>query len=188
MIDKLFFPLFIICSILACSEVGAAQPAISALEVEITKNSIIVNSGIDNVKEFEEAVKSGIAKEIVFSIELLRSWRFWPDEFVVARKIIRVVKFDNLREQYYLYSNYGGVTAEQRFKDYDLMKNKIFTIGEVNLANIRELEPGKYYVRVVVESKSIEEPLPVGLLMHFIPEVEMRLARESMAFIVRGDR
>lgn len=186
MINKLFLPLFIVCSVLTYSEAGAAQLEISALEVEITRNSIIVNSGIDNVKEFEEAVKSGIAKEIVFSIELLRSWRFWPDEFVVARKITRVIKFDNLREQYYLLSDYGGFTSEQRFKNYDLMKEKIFAVGEVNLANIRELEAGKYYVRVIIESRSTEEPPLVGFFTHFIPEVEMRLARESMAFIVRG--
>ena len=68
------------------------------------------------------------------------------------------------------------------------MKEKVFTTGAVNLANIKELDPGSYYVRVLVESKNKEDPPVVGFLMHFIPEVEMRLAKESKSFIVRGDR
>lgn len=188
MIKKLFFPLFIVCSVLTHAIAVAAPMEVAAPEVEIKENNIIVNSGINNVKEFEETIKSGVAKEIIFKIELIRSWRFWPDEFVVAKKITRVVKFDNLREQYHVSSDYGNSLVEQHFKDYNLIKDRIFVTGAVNIANIKELDPGKYYVRVVVESKGTEEPPLVGFLMHFIPEVEMRLARESKTFIVRGDK
>ena len=188
MIKKLFFPLLIVCSVLTHAIAVAAPPEVTGPEVEIKENNIIVNSGINNVKEFETTIKSGIAKEIIFKIELIRSWRFWPDEFVVSRKITRVIKCDNLREQYLISSNYGNSLIEKHFKDYNLMKERIFTTGAVNLANIKELDPGNYYVRVVVESKSTEEPPVVGFLMNFIPEVEMRLKKESKSFIVRGDK
>lgn len=188
MIKKLFFSLLIVCSVLTHAIADAAPMEVTVPEVEIKENNIIVNSGINNVKEFEEAIKSGVAKEIIFKIELLRYWRFWPDEFVVAKKITRAIKFDNLRDQYLVSSHYGNLLIEKHFKDYNLMKDGIFTTGAVNLANIKELDPGKYYVRVVVESKSTEEPPVVGFLMHFIPEVEMRLAKESKSFIVRGDK
>lgn len=188
MIKKLVFPLLIVCSLFTNAIAVTAPLEVTGPEMEIIENNIIVNSGINNVKEFEEAVKSGVAKEITFKIELLKIWRFWPDEFVMAKKITRIVKFDNLREQYYVSSNYGNSIVEQHFKDYNLMTEKIFITGSVNLANIRELDPGKYYIRVVVESKSTEEPPVIGFLMHFIPEVEMRLVKESKSFIVRGDK
>ena len=188
MIKKLFFPLLIVCSVFTHAIAVAAPLEVTGPEVEIKENNIIVNSGINNVKEFEAAIKSGVAKEIIFNIELIRSWRFWPDEFVVSRNITRVVKFDNLRDQYHVSSHYGNSLIEKHFKDYNLMKDRIFTTGAVNLANIKELDPGKYYVRVVVESKSTEEPPVVGFVMHFIPEVDMRLVKESKSFIVRGDK
>ncbi|MBI5676379.1 MAG: DUF4390 domain-containing protein [Nitrospirae bacterium] len=188
MIKKLFFPLLIVCSILTHAIAVAAPLEVAGPEVEIRENNIIVNCGIDNVKEFEKTIKSGVAKEIIFNIELIRSWRFWPDEFVVSKKITRVVKFDNLREQYNVSALYENSLTEKNFKDYNLMKERIFTTGVVNLANIKELDPGVYYVRVVVESKSTEEPPVVGLLIHFIPEVDMRVVEESASFIVRGDK
>jgi len=188
MIKKLFFPLLIVCSVLTHAIAGAAVLEVTGPEVEIKENNIIVNSGINNVKEFEATIISGVAKEIIFKIELLRSWRFWPDEFVVARKITRVIKFDNLRDQYLVSSHDGNLLVNKNFKDYNLMKERIFTTGAVNLANIRELDPGKYYVRVVVESKSTGAQPVMGFLMHFIPEVEMRLVKESKSFIVRGDK
>jgi len=188
MIRKLFFPLLIVCSVLTHTIAVAAPLEVTGPEVDIKENNIIVNSGINNVKEFEEAIKSGVAKEIIFKIELLRYWRFWPDEFVVSRKITRDIKFDNLREQYHVSTLFGNSLTEKNFKNYNLMKEKIFTTGAVNLANIKELDPGSYYVRVVVESKSTEEPPVVGLLMHFIPEVEMRVIKESKSFIVGGDK
>ena len=188
MINKLFFPLLIVCSVLTFAIAGAAPLEVTGPQVNIKENNIIVNSGINNVKEFEATIKSGVAKEIIFNIELIRSWRFWPDEFVVSRKITRVVKFDNLRAQYHVSSQYGNSLIEKHFKDYNLMKDRIFSADAVNLANIKELDPGKYYVRVVVESKTREQPPVVGFLMHFIPEVDMRLVKESGSFIVRGDK
>ncbi len=188
MIKKLFLPLLIICSAFIPAIADAAALEITGPEVEIKENNIIVNSGINNVKEFEETIKSGVAKEIVFKIELIKSWRFWPDEFVVSKKITRVVRFDNLRDQYHVSSQYGNSLIEKHFKDYNLMKERIFITGAVNLANVRELDPGSYYVRVVVETKTTEEPPVIGFLMHFIPEVEMSLAKESEPFVVRGNK
>jgi hypothetical protein len=68
------------------------------------------------------------------------------------------------------------------------MKDWIFTVNEVNLANIKELEPSSYYIRIIVESKSIEQLPLIGYLMNFIPEVEMTLAKESKPFTIEGTR
>ncbi|HDK16892.1 MAG TPA: DUF4390 domain-containing protein [Nitrospirae bacterium] len=113
-------------------------------------------------------------------------WKFWPDEFVVSKRIERVIKHDRLRGQYRTVSTYGNVQSERKFRDFDTMKSWTFTFNDINVANIRELEPGSYYVRVVAESRSRELPPIIGMLMFFIPEVEMSLAKESYPFTV-GD-
>ena len=66
------------------------------------------------------------------------------------------------------------------------MRNWIFTENGIVLANIRELEADNYYLRIIVESKSLKQLPVIGLLMHFVPEVDMTIVKESSDFYI-GD-
>jgi len=163
---------------------SAVTPRILGPEMKIINNNIIVETSIADTTDLEQTIKSGVGKEIVFTAELIRVWRFWPDEFVVSKKISKVIKYDNLRDQYRLSSYDGTTRSENKFNDFTSLKDRIFTADAVNLANIRELEPSHYYIRVVVESKSMTQLPFIGFLMHLVPEVEMSLAKESRPFAV----
>ncbi|MEW6602174.1 MAG: DUF4390 domain-containing protein [Nitrospirota bacterium] len=170
--------------ICSASRANAADPQIMGPDMKVVDNNIIVNLYVENVTELATSITSGVEKEIAFTIELLRAWRFWPDEFIVSKKISRVIKYDNLREQY-MVSSYDGVSrSEKYFSSYTSVKDWIFTVNNVNLANVKELEASSYYIRIVVESKSLEQLPLIGFLIHFIPEVEMSLAKESTPFII----
>lgn len=155
-------------------------------DMEIIDNNIIVSLSIDNIDELESVINTGIGKEIIFTVELLRVWKFWPDEFVVSKRIEKIIKYDNLREQYLVSSNDGINLSEHKFDNYNTVKNWLFSEENINLANVKELEPSSYYIRVVVESKSMEQLPFIGFLMHFIPEVEMSMAKESRPFLIEG--
>jgi hypothetical protein len=175
-------------SVLLCQKAFAVTPRIIGPDMKIIDSNIIVSLSIDNITELEATINSGIGKEIAFTVELLRVWKFWPDEFVVSKKIEKVVKYDNLRELYQV-SSYDGIKRTVKsFENYNAVKSWLFSASGINLANIKELEPSKYYVRVVVESKSMEQLPLLGLLMHFIPEVEMSLAKESQPFIIEDNK
>lgn len=180
---KVFFViLVIIYPALTPSLVKAEASAIIGPGIEIIDNNIIVSAGIDNVRKLESTIKSGIGKEIIFTIELMRVWRFWPDEFIVSKKIKKFIRYDNLREQYFTFSHDGTTLIEKHFDDFNIIKPWIFAVEAVNITNIRELEDGDYYIRVIVESKSREQLPVIGFLMHFIPEREMSVIKESPAF------
>ncbi len=162
----------------------AITPGIIGPDMKIIDNDIIVSLSIDSISELESTIKSGIRKEIVFTVELMRSWKFWPDEFVVSKKIEKIIKYDSLRDQYQA-SSYDGIKRTiDNFDDYNSVKRWLFSSNHFNLANMKELDPSSYYIRVVVESKSLEQLPFIGFFMHFIPEVEMSLAKESSHFIV----
>ncbi|UCD34938.1 MAG: DUF4390 domain-containing protein [Nitrospiraceae bacterium] len=171
--------------LIAASGGAATGPEIIGPHLNILDNNIIVNTHVKNVAELESHIKSGVDKAVIFTIELLRVWMFWPDEFVVSKRIERVVRYDNLRDQF-LVSSFDGITRSDRyFADYEPAKDWIFTVRDVNLAHVKELDPGTYYIRIVLESKSLEQLPLIGFLMHVIPEVEMSLARESEPFLIR---
>ncbi|MBI5196758.1 MAG: DUF4390 domain-containing protein [Nitrospirae bacterium] len=178
---KLFTLIF--CAYLI-STASAATAEIIGPAIKIQNNNIMIGTGFSNIKEIENAIKSGVEKEIVFTIELFREWDFWPDEFVHARKIQKVIKYDNLRGQYRTSSHDGTVVKERYFKEFNDLKEWLFTVKDVNLINVKELEQGKYFVRVVVESKSREIPPVIGFFMLFIPEIETSLAKKSPTFVV----
>lgn len=163
---------------------SAANAEIIGPAIKIQNNNIMIGTGFSNIKEIENAIKSGVEKEIVFTIELFREWNFWPDEFVQARKIKKTIKYDNLRGQYRIASHDGTVVKERYLKEFNDLKEWLFTVKDVNLINVKELEQGKYFVRVVVESKSRKIPPVIGFFMLFIPETETSLAKKSPAFVV----
>jgi len=167
---------------------SALTPDIMGPDMKIIDNNIIVNISVANIPELEKTIKSGIGKELVFTAELMRVWRFWPDEFVVSKEVKKVITYDGLRDQYFA-SSYDGINrSEKTFIDQDTMKDWVSTAGPINLANIRELDPAEYYIRIIVESKSIEQLPLIGFLMHLVPEVEMSLAKESVPFTIWIDK
>lgn len=181
-----FILFFAVCSFLAVSPAYAIAPKIIGPDMRIVDNNIIVSISIDNFKDLEKMVKMGIKKKIVFTVEILKDLPLWPDEFIVSKKFEKVIKYDNLRDQY-LASSYDGITrVHEKFKDYDSLRAWILSVNTFNLVNIKGLEPSNYYIRVVVESKSIDQIPLLGLLTNFIPAVEMSLAKESAHFRI-GD-
>lgn len=184
----LFIPFLILCFFPVRVSVMAATPEIIGPDMKIENNDIILSSGITNVKELETVIQSGVEREIIFTFELLRSWKFWPDEFIVSKKITRIIRYDNLRDHYLMTSIDGTSTEEKRFRVYDRVQSTVFTVSDVNLANIRGLAPGTYYVRIIVESRNMGQQPLVGFFMHLIPEVEMSLVKESAPFTVGGKR
>lgn len=178
----LFIFLITMYSVIVHSPVSAATPSILGPDMEIINNNIIVRTSIADTSDLEQTIKSGVGKEIIYTIELIRAWKFWPDEFVVSKRIRKVIIYDNLRDEYRVSLRDGQTRTDNKFNDFNTLKDWIFSADAINLANIRELELGSYYIRVIVESKSREQLPLIGFLMHLIPEVEMSLAIESQPF------
>jgi hypothetical protein len=188
MIKKIFLfslPCFILLNL---SIASAIKPHIFGPYIKIIDKNIIVDMSLANVSELETAINSGVGKEIIFTVELLRVWRFWPDEFVASKKIKKIIKYDNLRGQYQASSFDGFKRAEKQFKHYYNIRNWIFTENEINLANTRELESDKYYIRIIVESKSLKHLPVIGMLMHLMPEADMTIVKESSDFYIGDDQ
>ncbi|MBI5099051.1 MAG: DUF4390 domain-containing protein [Nitrospirae bacterium] len=186
---KLFLILFIpLYSLFLPPAASGVTPYIIGPDVKIINNNIVVRTSIADIADFEQIVKSSIGKEIIFTAELMRVWDFWPDEFIVSKKIRKIVKYDNLRDQYRTSWRDGITRTDNIFTEFNTMKNWILSEDSISIANIKELEPGSYYIRFVVESKSREKIPLIGFLMYLVPEVEMSLAKESQSFILGIDK
>ncbi len=181
--NKKLITLFLACLILILSSMASAiRPHIFGPQIKIIDNNIIVNLSLQNISDLEAVINSGVGKEIIFTVELLRDWKFWPDEFVASKTFRKIIKYDYLRDQYRATSYDGLNRTEKQFNNYYSVRNWIFTEKGIKLANVRGLEPDEYYVRVIVESKSLKQLPVIGMLMHLVPETDMTIVKESSDF------
>ncbi|MBI5025947.1 MAG: DUF4390 domain-containing protein [Nitrospirae bacterium] len=161
---------------------------ISGPDVKIQGNEIIVSTVYHEKPAMETEIKSGVEKELIFSVELFRVWSFWPNEFVKGKNFQKIIQYNNLKEKYWASSFDGTYLREKTFKDYSTMKNWVFTVNDVKLANIKELEPGKYFVRVTIESRLRKLPPLIGYLLFFIRETEFKVSQDSPSFNIQENR
>lgn len=157
------------------------------VSVIINNNELLVTTSLTPDAKFIEDITGGITKEIIIYIDLFRVWKIWPDEFVRGKKITRVLKSDPIKREYYAYNVDSNIKTEKRFKDSDSMISWAFNISDYRLTNIKDLDTGKYFVKVTIESYIKHLPPLLGYFLFFFPEKEFSLSKNSVKFMIPFD-
>lgn len=177
--SALFLLIFILDQPADCQE-------ISGIDVKMNNNDIFVTFSLNLDPQQIREIKEGIDKDLKFYIDLFKIWKVWPDEFVTGKFFNRTIKSDPIKGEYVATSFNGSVLIEKRFKSCDSMINWALTIKDLKLSNSRELEPGKYFVRVTAESKIRKLPPVIGYFFIFLSENEFKIRKDSMFFSIEG--
>lgn len=161
---------------------------ISGPEVKLNARDIYVTFALKlDAKNIEE-IKEGIDKELKYYIDLFKVWKIWPDEFVLGKFFTRALKSDPIKEEYVATSFDGSTLIQRRFRSFDSMLAWTFSVKDLKLTNIRELEPGQYFVRITVESKIRKLPPVIGYFLIFLPENEFKIKKDSAFFTLEGNK
>jgi len=155
---------------------------ISGPEVRFRENDIYVTASLSLDNKYLQELNKGITKEFRFHIDIFRVWEMWPDEFILSKSFIRTLMCDPVKKEYIATSNDGTTLVHKRFKSFESMTTWALSINDLKLANLRELEPGVYFVRVTIESKIRKLPPVIGYFMIFSPETEFKLIKDSFKF------
>ena len=157
-------------------------------EVKILNNDIYVSFSLHLADKSLQEIKSGIDKELKLYIDLFRIWKVWPDEFVLGMMNIQALKADPIKKEYVATSFDGSTLVEKRFKSFESMISGTLSVRDMKLTNIREIDPGQYFVRVTAESKIRKLPPVIGYLFIFLSENEFKVIRDSGVFTIEGVR
>ncbi len=172
----------IIWIMLFCSPSSAGETAIIGPDVAVQDNQIQVSTALTlNDKSLAE-LRNGVTKELHFTIDLFRVWRIWPDEFLTGKSFVRTLKSDPVTLQYEAASADGSTIVRKKFKSFESMIEWALNIRNLNLASVKELEKGSYFVRVTIESKIRTLPPVIGYFMIFLPENEFKIRKDSPYF------
>jgi hypothetical protein len=161
---------------------------LSGPEVKQLNNDLFVSFSLSLQDKSLEAIRGGVDKEFKFYIDLFKIWKIWPDEFVLGRAYVKTLKVDPIKKEYVATSNDGSLLIEKRFKSFESMMEWVVAFRDLKLTNIRELEPGQYFVRITVESKIRSLPPVIGYLFLFVSENEFRIMKDSTVFPIEGSQ
>lgn len=188
-LKKLFTPYFsfVFCLLLFSSSVSIAAE-INGPEVKIQGNEIYVTTSLLLDEKQLHELRNGIKKEYSFYIDIFRVWKLWPDEFVLSRSFLRNLRADPVKQEFIATSTDGTTQIKKRFKTFDSMLKWALNFENLKLANVRDLEPGTYFVRVAVESKIRKLPPVIGYFMIFLPENEFKIKKDSPYFTIGPSR
>jgi hypothetical protein len=158
-------------------------------EVHIVNNEIVVDAEISPDEKILGELKSGVAKEITFYIDLFKVWRGWPDEFILGKKFVTTLKEDTVKGEHIATSFDGETHIKKRFRNFESMVSWTLNKKDLRLVNhVKELEPGDYFVKVTVESRLRTLPPVIGYLLFFVPENDFVVSRKSRVFPIGGEK
>jgi hypothetical protein len=179
---RLFLCLFfsLVTVFLSTSLVFGAE--ITGPELLIRNNELYVNTALSLDDKILQDLRNGMKKEFHFFIDLYRVWGMWPDEFISGRQFIQKLQADPVKTEYVATSNDGSISTKKRFKSFESMLQWALSMENIFLANIHNLEPGGYYVRVTIESKIRQLPPVIGYFMVFVKETEFTIQKSSPPF------
>jgi len=181
------FSILVLLIAVFCPRASESQ-TVTVPEVKLVNNDLFVSFSLSLQDKSLEAIRGGVDKELKFYVDLFKMWKVWPDEFVIGKAYVKTLKVDPIKKEYVATSNDGSLLIEKRFKSIESMMQWVVVFRDLKLTNIRELEPGQYFVRVTVESKIRKLPPVIGYLFIFVSENEFRIMKDSAIFTIEGSR
>lgn len=150
-------------------------------------DALLVSASVDPGSPFIKELQDGVEKKLTFYVDVFRKWHSWPDEFVLGRKIEREMECDNVKGEYFLATRESGKTEKKIYANCRGVMADAFSLKEVRLSNLHELNKAKYIVRVTAESKANDIAPLLGQIFFFIQEYEFK-ARADSQIIYMGTR
>lgn len=189
MIRFLTIPIFLsLVLFLALSPVQAEGHIISGPDVKLVNNDIYVSFSFVPEEKTVQEIRDGMDKELRLYADLFRVWRSWSDEFVLGKFFVRTLKSDPIKREYVMSSFDGQTIIEKRFRSFESMLAGTLVVKDLKLTNTRELEPGQYFVRITVESKTTKLPPLIGHILIFVQDNEFKIKKDSGIVLIEGTR
>ena len=155
---------------------------LQALDIAFRGQDMFVTTAVVPDVSFTEEMKQGLSKELRLSFEVMSIRSFFPDEYILGKKIRITLKSDPIKREFAARITHGGSVQEKRFKNIESMNDWALGIRDLKITNVKELDPGTYYLKVTAESRIRKLPPLLKYLLFFIPETEFTVVRYSRVF------
>jgi len=120
-----------------------------------------------------EQIKSGVPKDLFYTVSMNRRHRRWFDEELASRTVQYTLKFDTLEGRYHIRRiDPDGTGTDIVAPTYDEALGMVSWIRGVTLPLPQEEEGASHYVSVKAEMRAVRLPLYLDYVFFFIPILE----------------
>ncbi|RMG74139.1 MAG: DUF4390 domain-containing protein [Nitrospirae bacterium] len=179
---KILFLLIAVIFLIIPLNLRAEEPplVIEGPEILIIKDSTIgVNFNLNLSPQYREAIKKGLTKEFNIYIDLFRHWNVWPDEFIKGKKYVRTFSIDPIKKEFIGGSFDGKVYLYKRFKGPESLIDWFLRFDNAYETTLEGLEPGRYYIKITVESKKSGLSSLISNILIILPVHEVKVEKNS---------
>jgi hypothetical protein len=162
--------------LLQSNPVEARDERIANLTVRFEDGFVVVSADLilGFTPEAEDDIRSGVPKDLYYTVLLKQRKLVWFDEEVSSKTILYRVKYDTLKKQYIVLRISGRESQETILEDYASMKRLISRIEDAKIAPVKVLQKkGTYYVSIKTEMKASKIPLYLDYVFFFVPFLEI---------------
>ncbi|KAF0182345.1 MAG: hypothetical protein FD164_1184 [Nitrospirae bacterium] len=173
---------FLVSAFLLTAPADASAAELQTIELMFQGQDLFVSTQVVPDDSFIEELRQGLSKELRLSFEIMNIRSFFPDEYILGKKLRIALKSDPIKREFSARVSDGMSVQEKRFKDIESMHAWALRIQDLKVTNVKELAPGDYYLKVTAESRIRKLPPLIKYLLFFIPETEFAVWRYSRAF------
>ncbi len=184
--DKIIILLFILFSFVSQAVADEQGLKISDLNIKTKGASISVSFELKVTDAYSQAIRHGLTKEFNVYVDIFRHWDIWPDEFIKGKKYVRTLSIDPIKKEYVGGSFDGEVYLYKRFKGYESLLKWFLRFDNALQESMEGLDPGKYYVKVTVESKKSGLSSLISNILFLLPVRELKIEKSSSFLIWDG--
>jgi hypothetical protein len=174
--------------VLLSPALSQAEPHLRDLEVKQNSDVLLVSVRLELDEDLARELKGGVDKKLIFYVDLFRAWYKWPDEFVLGKRVERELKCDNVKGEYVVTELTRKGPVATRFASCDELLAYALKITDVRLVDAREVEHGRYIVKVTAESHLRNIPPFITVLIPFAKDKEFEVRIKSQVMKIGGIR
>jgi len=185
--SKAAFFLFCLSLLLLIPAAGSASD-ITTISFRQANRDIIVNAFLQFDEKIIDDLNAGLPKEIIFSVELIKSRRLFSNELVKGAVIVKSLQSNPIKREYIGTEILRGEKKARRFRDLNSMITWGGSVQELKLSDIDIDEEGEYFIKVSAESRMLALPAVVDFLLFFVPTKEFNVSKETYLFRLNPQR
>jgi hypothetical protein len=178
---KAFFVLLFTSAVLFMPVQGNTSD-ITTINFRQADRDLIVNAFLQFDQKIIEDINEGLPKEIIFSVDLMKSRKLWPNDIVKSVVIVKSLQSNPIKREYIGTLIQGREKKVRRFKDVSSLITWGCSIEELKLPDIDIEENGEYFIRVSAESRMLALPAVVDYLLFFLPTKEFNVSKDTYLF------
>ena len=152
------------------SYASAQEAKLANIIVTNNRDDFLIYLSVEGAfqEKMKKAILSGVPTTFSFYITLYQTRKMWPDKKIADVKVIHTIKYDNLKNEFFVKRSWKNGKPEVALT-FDAARKLMTEIDSLKIIPLNQLEKGKQYqLRAKAELNKLTLPLYLHYVLFFV--------------------